>query len=104
MCSHPAAPLAPVLAVLNEALQADRHAITMLLENRIPASFELADHPTIQLTLDEAGNPMVGALGVLNGVIQTLTGKRVAAVYEEEDGINWVTGFVEYQDPAVPTL
>lgn len=92
----------PVLTLLNEAAQADRHAITVLLDSQVPASPELVNHSVIQISNDQDGNPQIGVLGLLNGVIETLTGKRVVAVYEEDDGFTWVSGFVEWQ-PSVVT-
>ena len=85
--------LQEVLRVLNEAATADRHAITLLVEHHVPASPELIEHPTIQVSKDGS----VGALGLINGIVERLTGKRVMAVIEDDDGVEWVTHFKEYK-------
>ena len=84
-----------VVKVLNDALKADPNAIHALLCNRVPCNRELVDHPTIVVE----SNPVmfdknlytVGMLGVLNGVIKPLTGKRIAAKFY--DKTNQLVGF-----------
>jgi len=86
--------LESVLRTLNEAVQADEHAITMLSEHRVPASYELQEHPTIQV--DQYGK--IGLVGIINGIVEPLTGKRVAAVIDtdEDSKLEWIIGFKEY--------
>jgi hypothetical protein len=81
------------LDTLNEAIKADRDAVDMLCEHRVECNDELADHPTIQV----CGNPtVVGMIGIINGICERLTGKRVAADYDESGNL---LGFVEYVEP-----
>lgn len=73
--------------VLNEALKADQLAITRLINHREACNDALADHPTVQVS--SVLNPgagwqtNVGALGILNGVLEAMTGERVMAVYDD---------------------
>lgn len=68
-----------VLQVLNEALTADRGAITNLMAHRTPCNKALTDHPTIQTTWAD-----VGPLGLINGIVEAITGRRIMAVYDDE--------------------
>lgn len=74
--------------ILNEALRDDRAAITALAAHREPCTFQLEAHPTIQVIRPEhadgrRGGAEVGLLGILNGVLEAMTGQRVAAVYDD---------------------
>lgn len=82
-----------VLSVLNTALKMDYEAICSLVELRVPCNEELANHPTIQVSAD-GKQTKVGLVGVLNGVIEPLTGERIA--YEFDD-TNKILRFVAYQ-------
>lgn len=68
-----------VLQVLNEALTADRGAITNLIARRTPCNEALTDHPTIQTTRAD-----VGPLGLINGILEPITGLRVMAIYDDD--------------------
>ena len=81
------------LKVLNEAVVADRHAITLLCDNRLAASPELCDHPTIVVNESR----QIGMVGLINGFLEEITGKRIQAVYEDEDDISWVVRFEEHK-------
>ncbi len=59
-----------VIALLNQATELDRAAISALLATRVPCNRELSDHPTIQSGATETGFE-VGILGVLNGIFGT---------------------------------
>jgi hypothetical protein len=74
-----------ILDTLNEAYSADPAAIHSLCFNRVPANRKLLNHPTIQCQqLPATNRPVtVGMLGVLNGVIERLTGTRVYLQYQE---------------------
>ncbi len=85
-----------VLRILNEALVADPAAITALMRHRVPANTALEDHPSV-LVDGMFDRPDIGALGLINGFMQPLTGKRIALVCKETGGP--LTAFVEY----VPT-
>lgn len=88
--------IADVLAVLNSAFAADPAAIHALVANRVPCNSALADHPTVVVDSAPIGasNFNLGMLGLLNGVVEVMTGKRVAVQW---DGLPPVMrGFVEY--------
>jgi hypothetical protein len=71
-----------VVDVLNDALRRDGGAINALLSARIPCNESLADHPTIVVGGSDIA-PNIGVLGLINGVIEPLTGDRVCAHYSE---------------------
>lgn len=52
---------------LNDLLEYDRPAIAAMMANRIPCSREMADHPTVQVSVQHGGFH-VGLLGVMNGL------------------------------------
>ena len=87
------------LQVLNEAYEADCAAMHALICNRVPCNQALADHPTIQVGTNNVTPTFdVGMLGVINGIIDRLTGKRVAAKFSEPDGSGQsrLVGFCQY--------
>jgi hypothetical protein len=94
------------LLTLNRAFQDDPSAIHALLCNRVPCNDQLVDHPTVQVESNELlgkTSYTVGALGVLNGVIEALTGERVASKWNEErdaEGRSRLLGFCKYEKPA----
>lgn len=74
------------LKVLNEALIADPVAIETLINHRVLCNDALADHPNVQVRRDDRdGCSYVGLLGILNGVLEPMTGQRIAAV-EDDNG------------------
>ena len=85
---------------LNEAFRCDPDAIRALLCNRVPCNQALVEHPTVQVTrVPRAGSYTVGARGLLNGVLEVLTGKRVAAMWSDDtdsEGARKFIGFCEY--------
>jgi hypothetical protein len=90
-----------VLATLNEAYKDDAAAIHALICNRVPCNKNLADHPTMQVELNAVTSRKsyaIGMLGVLNGVVERLTGERIAATFGKPnaDGKCKLTGFVRY--------
>ncbi len=70
--------------VLNEILKADQVAITNLVEHRVDCNPALENHPTVQIAGPE-DCPQVGLLGVLNGILEPMTGHRIMAVYDDSD-------------------
>lgn len=95
-----------MLRVLNEAFASDPDAMHALICNRVPCNEALANHPTVQVQVVPRPTGMrfaVGMLGVLSGLSETLTGKRVAAKFSEPDasGVSVVIGFTEFV-PAPP--
>lgn len=75
-----------ILRVLNEACAADRDAMLRLIETRVACNDALADHPTIQVANDPEGKPIVGVLGLINGLCEPLTGRRVAVEIDDKTG------------------
>jgi hypothetical protein len=73
---------------LNDALQTDPSAISLLVNNRVPCNQAMLEHPTIQ-----CGTITVGLLGLLNGFVGVYDeGKRkgwgaIAAITEEDGRI-----------------
>ncbi len=87
--------------ILNEAFELDPAAVHALLCNRVPCNERLADHPTIQVSENPVlsdGSCHVGMLGILNGVCEALTGRRIAARWnmDMKDDSASFTGFAEY--------
>lgn len=85
------------LRVLNEAAKADPEAIRQLIDMRILCNETLANHPTIQVAanLTESADLKVGLLGVLNGVCEATTGRRIAASYAQDGKL---IGFIAYDN------
>jgi hypothetical protein len=83
--------------VLNEMFACDQEATRRLVEGRIPCNDDLADHPDVPvLQLTEDDWPLVGLLGVLNGVARRYDpdGGRIFAVYDVgENGEQSLGGF-----------
>jgi hypothetical protein len=84
-----------VCGYLNELLAIDHKAISSLVDSRVPISdTTLLYHPTCQVTTDEGKEPMVGFLGVLNGIVLSASNggnKCVAGEYDENNNlINFV--------------
>lgn len=71
--------------ILNEALAADRKAVMALLNYRVSVNDGIADHPEIVCMQDNvAGGPVVGLLGMVNGIVTRQTGELICAVYDDE--------------------
>jgi len=102
------------LRVLNEAYEADPDALDALVSSRHICNQALADHPFIQVgtivtCYEDGGAPigrkdelyMIGLLGVINGICEPLTGRRIAASFSEPDseGRSQLLGFKEYKPP-----
>jgi len=60
-----------VVSFLNELAALDGEAIEHLVEMRAQCNRALLEHPTVQATEDDEGNPVVGLLGVINGMFGT---------------------------------
>ncbi len=90
------------LRILNEAYAADSAAMHALIVNRVPCNRPLADHPTIQVETNAVATGesfAVGMLGVINGICEAATGKRVAVMFSEPDAEtkrSKIVGFTEY--------
>jgi len=88
--------LQPILDVLNSVLKnpIDLMAMHTLIEHRVPCSQELIDHPLVVCSgTDE--KPLVGFLGILNAVVEKVTGERVAVKYDEHSG-EFPVEFIRY--------
>lgn len=89
------------VVVLNEAFKADPVALWLLIANRVQCNEALAAHPWVQVRQHESpvkGVATVGLIGVLNGVLEPLTGYRVAAKFSETTNV--MLGFGVF-DPVV---
>jgi hypothetical protein len=89
------------LQVLNEACAADGVALETLIRNRVPCNLALAGHPNIQVWMNHVTPTEtfdVGMLGVINGILDRMTGNRVAAIFSgpEATGETKLLGFCQY--------
>jgi len=96
-------PLDHALVLLNEMLALDPVATQALVETRVHCTTQLAAHPSIQVA-GEDNEPLVGLLGVLNGIFGTygpeagkLEGWGPIAAMFETDGT--LIGFKRSFDP-----
>lgn len=94
-----------IIAQLNEISQTDPTAMEWLINNRITCNEALADHPTVQVHAHDGKPPMVGMLGIINGIVGAIgEGEHmagfgyIAAVYDDDD--NFVR-FRRTNDPEV---
>jgi len=53
---------------LNQLVASDQNTLTRLIETRVPCSQALADHSTVQVQAYDNQPPVVGFLGILNGL------------------------------------
>ena len=96
-----------ILEVLNSAWKADPQAIHTLVANVVPCKDNgLRDHPWVVVGESFAvpGTYTVSAIGLLNGVIHALTGKRIAHAWsdtKDENGKFTFLGFKEYIEPVI---
>lgn len=76
-----------VIDTLNEALSLDPKAIQELLECNVDCNQGICDHPTIQV-MERADRRRFSLrpLGLINGIIEPITGQRIMAVYDDFDG------------------
>lgn len=73
------------ITVLNEANKLDPEAMRLLLVQRVPCNEALAQHPTIQVA-GERHKYLVGPLGLINGMIEAMSGHRIQANIDVETG------------------
>jgi hypothetical protein len=99
--------LQQVVDLLNDAFRRDPKAMHSLMCNRVPCDERLVDHPTIQVDQIpiklEPVEYCVGCLGLINGIVETLTEGRVAMLWSEPDltGQRWLRGFCVYRQPTL---
>lgn len=97
------------LHALNQAYTADHAALHALVCNRVPCNQALADHPTVLVDTNKVTPTetyAVGMLGIVNGVIEAMSGKRIAAMFTgaDEQGRCRLIGFTTYMEkpPTAP--
>ena len=94
--------------VLESAFKADPNAIHALMCNRVPCNQALADDPYISVDIVpvlSGGCYQIGALGLLNGILEANGLPKVAMKFSEEvdaKGRAKLLGFCEYK-PAYDT-
>jgi hypothetical protein len=84
--------------ILNEAYRADPVAIDDLVNSRVRCHEDLAEHPTIQVVVQKSGPDelyYVGFLGILNGILESLNGDKIAAMFNENEQ---VVGFTLFEN------
>jgi hypothetical protein len=91
-----------VIDSLNEAFESDPMAMTLLMRNKVECNEAFADHPTIQVAVEELDEEkfMVGALGLVNGVLTSAGLPRVAIRLSDdpdENGNCKLLGFCRYE-------
>lgn len=77
-----------IIGSLNEYLGLDQEAMASLVEFRVPANDSLLNHPSVQVAVDEGSSPMVGILGILNGILGVIPGSQVGyitAVFDDQN-------------------
>jgi hypothetical protein len=87
------------IRILDEAYAADEGAIHALICNRVPCNQSLADHAHVVVDVTRPQDTdifAVGMLGIVNDILDALTGLRVAVQFD--DAIASVTEDAE--DPA----
>lgn len=92
-----------VISVLNSAYQADPAAIHALICNRVPCNATLADHPTVTVDTNRVAigeeSYSVGLMGIVNGICESICGRRVAVAFSEPDPEtkrSQIIGFVKH--------
>lgn len=99
--------MSAVVDCLNDAYQRDPAAVQALLINRVPCNQALVEHPQIPVEGFPHGQEppeffMVGALGLVNGVLQALNQPLVAMQWSTPDPVTHrrkLLGFQEYTAP-----
>ncbi len=79
-----------IVEMLQEAFDNDPDAIQSIMEYRVPANQKTCDHPTIAVNSDH----QVGALGLINGILETIEEDRIAIVFDDN---NKFIGFTNYE-------
>lgn len=92
---------------LNKAFEEDPNAIHALMCNKVPCNVDLADDEFIIVSAnrvhyhDDKNYFQVGALGLLNGVLEANGLPRVTAKFSDTpslDGRHKLEGFIEYNE------
>ncbi|MSO93734.1 MAG: hypothetical protein EXQ86_10090 [Rhodospirillales bacterium] len=98
-------PIKKAIAVLNEALELDRGAITDLVNMRVECNARLAAHPTIQTGV-YGGARRVGVLGLLNGALGDSPSGVIGAKGRMDDTGHFhaIERFVDLREEKLDTL
>lgn len=80
------------LSILNDILKLDPNAATFLIEKRCTCAPELENHPHIVVAGNASTPPLLGFLGVLNGIMSMAGLPRIEAVFDESP-MSRVIGF-----------
>ena len=83
------------IEVLNEFLRADPAALNSLFGHRVEVCPDVVDHPTL-IVKKVKGKHTMGAIGLLNGIMERACGERLALVMDEDE----LVGFQKYNPPA----
>jgi hypothetical protein len=75
-----------IFQTLNEAYAAAPGAMYALVCNRVPCNTALAEHPSIQVNtiVTQPETFSVGMMGIINGILERTTGRRVAAKFSDD--------------------
>jgi hypothetical protein len=79
-------PIDRAIRTLNELLELDPDAISILVGHRIPTNDKLAAHATVQCGTSAHGGRTVGMLGVINALFGVRTDGAGHIAVEEDDG------------------
>lgn len=90
-----------ILNYMNSIAQADPDAMISLIRNRTPCNTALLTHALCQCGVDD-GVATVGPLGVMCGLVEAITGKRLVAMFSDDAAA--FTGFVLMQPQDVDVL
>ncbi len=91
------------LCTLNGAFVADPATIHALVCVHVPCNLALADDPFVQVCENEScGGYNVGVLGILNGILEPLTGERIAFAWDDDKDHPHPLGFRLYQPQTQP--
>ena len=101
LLEQPPDPFNAALKALNAAYDDDPSALHALICNRVPCNEKLANHQTVQVSVNELTNTpnptyVVGMLGIINGILDATLGKRIAAIVDDDSGK--ITGFCEFKN------
>jgi hypothetical protein len=73
--------------ILNELLKLDPIATQKIVETRVPCNEGVVNHPTIICAEDGSGVPVVGLIGILNGIVKLEDPEGKVVVTHKENGV-----------------
>jgi hypothetical protein len=82
--------LVETINFLNELTNLDRDAMERLIRARVPCNEKMADHATVQVGDDDQDRPVVGFLGVINGLfgVDERNYGQICAVFRDDNGLS----------------